>query len=244
MFLLYTDESGKSGLNDHLRQPFHVLGGVVVHDQRWQQVEADLMTRIEVLVPQPRPTKWELHMTDIWNGKRMFAATSRSTCEGLADAVIDVIETHRLKLFMMIVDKKAHIDRYITPTKPEFLTYEFMIERFDKFLNRQNDQVGLIVADDAKGQEDAIRRAHAQYRQGGTSQQTIAHVVETPFFVPSHYSVMLQIADVAAWWCARALRTDGRQIAWGPTTVPQWGRLRQHIDVAPSGQLVGFKVFP
>jgi hypothetical protein len=244
VYLLYTDESGKSGLRDP-RQPFHVLGGVVVHDQRWQSVEAALMARIDALVPLPRVPKWELHMTDVANGKKFFAALSRTVREQLVDAVLDVIDAHNLTLFMMVIDKARHVQQYSTPRPPEFLTYEFMIERFDHFLSQRQDQVGMVVADDAKGQEDTIRQAHARYRTAGTGWQTIQHVVETPFFVPSHYSCMLQIADVAAWWCSRSLRTHGRAIAAGASVSPEWDRLRQHLHVNPAnGQIVGFKVFP
>ncbi len=122
MFLLYTDESGKSGLHDP-RQPFHVLGGVVVHDQRWQAVERDLMAGIDALVPPPRSPKWELHMTDIWNGKSVFAHTPRIIREQLVDVVLDVIDTHKLTLFFMVVDKQAHVARYASPIAPEVLTY-------------------------------------------------------------------------------------------------------------------------
>ena len=184
-------------------------------------------------------------MTDIWNGKGFFRGLPRNTREALWNAVLDVIDAHRLALFMMVIDKAAHVGQYRFPQSPESLTYEFMIERFDKFLHRQVDQVGIVIADEAKGQEDTIRQAHASYRASGTSQQNIDHVVETPFFVPSHYSVMLQIIDVATWWCTRTLRTaPSRYIAIGPTAVVEWGRLRQWLDVAPSGQIVGFKIFP
>jgi hypothetical protein len=246
VFLLYTDESGKSGLHD-VRQPFHVLGGVAVHDQRWQLVEADLLARIEALFPSPRLPKWEMHMTDIWNGKKLFAGVSRTTREQLVVDVLDVIDAYRLTLFMMVIDKAAHVAQYATPAPPEALTYEFMIERFDRFLAQRQDRVGMIVADEAKGEEDAIRRAHAGYRTGGTSWQAINHVVETPFFVPSHYSCMLQIVDVAAWWCAHALRTHGRTIGSGASVSPQWDRLRQRLYSNPiTGRPDGYglKIFP
>lgn len=70
VYLLYCDESGKSGLRD-LSQPFHVLGGLIVHDSNWLGVEQELNARIDALVPPPRDHKWELHMTDMVNSKGM-----------------------------------------------------------------------------------------------------------------------------------------------------------------------------
>jgi hypothetical protein len=56
---------------------------------------------------------------------------------------------------------------------------------------------------------------------------------------------MLQIIDVATWWCTRTLRTaPHRNIAFGPTAVAEWAMLRQRLDAAPPGGIVGFKIFP
>ena len=115
-----------------------------------------------------------------------------------------------------------------------------MIERFDKFLARQQDRVGIIVSDDQKGEERIIRTAHEAYRRSGTSQQAIDFVVETPFFVPSHNSWMIQIVDVATFWCNRWLKNR-------PAGAPnEWVRLDPYLDRSPSGDPngYGFKFFP
>jgi Protein of unknown function (DUF3800) len=50
MFVLYVDESGKSGLED-LAQPYYILGGLIVDDAAIQKIESDPMARIDGLVP-------------------------------------------------------------------------------------------------------------------------------------------------------------------------------------------------
>jgi hypothetical protein len=62
---------------------------------------------------------------------------------------------------------------------PEDLTYLLMLERFNYFLGRRND-VGVIVSDEQKGSEDAIRHAHSRYRKSGTGYALIDNVIETP----------------------------------------------------------------
>ena len=52
-----------------------------------------------------------------------------------------------------------------------------MIERFDRYLQRQQDTVGMIVSDDQKGEEKIIRSAQEAYRRRGTSQQRIDNVM-------------------------------------------------------------------
>ncbi|MDO8208948.1 DUF3800 domain-containing protein [Conexibacter sp. CPCC 206217] len=191
------DESGKSGLKD-LKQPFHVLEGLAVHDGQWQAMEKPLNARIDTLVPPPRAQTWELHMTDMVNGKGCFRGVNRGVREALCNATLDVIDAHRPTFIFIALDKQKHVAKYTTPGPPEDITYEFMIERFDRFLKIKRE-VGVIVSDDQKGSEDQIRRAHSRYRRGGTSWSKIDHIIETPFFAPSHWSRMLQVVDMATW---------------------------------------------
>lgn len=238
MHVLYVDESGRSGLRDP-DQPFHTLGGLAFPDGEWKAIEGDLIQRVDALFPSPRPEGWEIHMAHMFHGKGFFAGVSRATRNALADAVIDLFGTYSMTLFMMVIDKQRLIARYAYPAPPARLAYEFMIERFDRYLQAQSD-VGMIVSDDQKGEEKIIRDAHESYRRGGTSQARIDRVIETPFFVPSHRSWMIQVIDVAAFWCNRWLKAR----AAGRPTPPEWTRLEPHLRRLPSNRLVGLKVFP
>jgi hypothetical protein len=239
VYFLYVDESGKSGLHDPV-QPFHVLGGLIVSESIWQDMEADLNARIDAIVPPPRPFDWELHMTDMVNGKGYFGPMRRQDRTALAHAVLDVIDTHKPTLIFTVVEKAAHVARYGSRARqPEEYTYELMIERFNHFLGRRED-VGMIVSDDQKGSEDAIRQAHSKFRRKGTWYARIEHVIETPFFAPSHWSRMLQIVDVATWYINRGLRNDKK----GQPPPPETQRLEPHLDGYPNYMGRGFKVVP
>lgn len=202
-------------------------------------MEADLNARIDALVPPPRPHYWELHMTDMWNGKGLFAGLSRATRRALWDAVLDVIDAHAPTFIFIVIDKPALVAKYFTPDPPEDLAYRFMIERFDSFLGRR-DEVGVIVSDEQKGAEDVIRRAHSRYRSTGTGYQRITSVIETPFFAPSHWSRMLQVVDVATWFINRGHRENRK----GKAPPPEMFRLERHLDGYPAYTGRGLKVFP
>lgn len=236
--MLYVDESGRSGLHDP-DQPFHILGGLAFHDSAWKAIESDLAKRVDTISPPPRPPEWEIHMSQIFHGKGHFKGTPRRQRSDLVSAVLDLFSTHRMTLFMMVIDKAAHVGKYAYPVPPARLAYEFMIERFDMYLGAEADQVGMIVSDDQKGEEKTIRDAHESYRTKGTSQAQITRVIETPFFVPSHRSSMIQIIDVVAFWCNRFLKDQAK----GKPVPPEWSRLEPHLRRVGTRR-VGFKVFP
>lgn len=239
MYVLYVDESGRSGLLDP-DQPFHILGGLAFHDSQWKAIERDLIARVDALIPPPRPPDWEIHMAHIFHGKGHFRGMPRTTREALVEAVIDLFGVYAMTLFMMVIDKPALVTKYYYPVPPAQLAYEYMIERFDRYLSHQDDRLGMIVSDDQKGEEKTIRAAHEAYRRRGTSQQRIDHVVETPFFVPSHNSWMIQIVDVATFWCNRWLKTR-------PAAPPDpWTRLEPYLDRSTAGLVQGYglKIFP
>ena len=178
-------------------------------------------------------------MTDMVNGKGHFAGVNRSVRDELCAATLDVIDLHRPTFIFIALDKQAHLNKYRSPDPPEDITYELMIERFDRFL-RHRRQHGVIVSDDQKGAEDQIRSAHSRYRKRGTGWASIDHVIETPFFAPSHWSRMLQIVDVATWILARKLRNEHR----GRPAPPEWARIVPHLDGHPNVNGKGLKRFP
>jgi len=241
MFLLYVDESGKAGLNDPV-QPYFVLAGVVIKNEDWRAIERAFDKAIEAIVPRAsRPAGWELHMADIANGQGHFKRTPRRDRRKLCDAVLDLIEEFDLTLIAMVVDKQAmQTKRAWAKKPPEDWAYEFLIERYQHLLRRRQE-LGIVVGDEQKGAEALNRASHALWRRSGTSAlRKVDRIVETVFFLPSHHSLMLQLADGVAYWCNRAIRAS----AAGKPVPAEWARLPCHLDTLEDGKRVGFKVWP
>jgi hypothetical protein len=232
--LLYLDESGKSGATD-FTQPWYVLGGLIIPEEKWKAVEGDLNSAIDEVVPSPRPDDWELHMSLIAHRKKYFSQMSPEDRFALVDAVFDVMDWHDLKLIFVAIDKEKHQDKYAHPDPVELVAYMFMLERFNYCVGRQG-AIGLVVADEQKEVELSTRKAHSRYRKDGTGMSQIDHVIETPFFTPSHWSRPLQMIDVAAYYVARHLR--------GATTASYWSRLERRLDGYPRYDGKGLKTFP
>ena len=109
-------------------------------------------------------------------------------------------------LFSECIDK-IHFSPTITgKTVPE-QAFEQIVSRFELFLkNTQTggigDQFGLLVHDN----NDTISRKHTalmkQYHNSGTLWTNVESIIETPLFVNSELTSMVQVADL----CAYALR--------------------------------------
>ncbi|MBS1846399.1 MAG: DUF3800 domain-containing protein [Actinobacteria bacterium] len=234
MHLLYVDESGKSGPRDYT-QPWYVLGGLILPEEKWKAAERDLNEAIDAVVPPPRSDDWELHMTLIAHRKKHFSSMPEADRFSLVDAVFDVMEWHDLKLIFVAIDKEKHQKKYARPDPVERFAYMLMLERFNYCAGRQN-AIGLVVADEQKEVELSTRKAHSRYRRDGTGMSRIDHVIETPFFTPSHWSRPLQMIDVATYYVARHLR--------GATTASYWERIERRLDGYPDYEGKGLKTFP
>jgi hypothetical protein len=111
------------------------------------------------------------------------------------------------RLFAECIDKN-----YFDPSKSRNTiseqAFEQVVSRFERFLGNINvgppsqDIFGLLVHDNnetvAKKHTDLMRRFHQQ----GTLWTSIARIVETPLFVDSRLTSMVQVVDL----CAYALR--------------------------------------
>ena len=142
-----------------------------------------------------RKTVVYLHLTQI---ERLELIRQLADCiGGWADA----------KLFAQVVDK-SHLQTLPPQSLPPYeYTFTEVVQRFEYFLvNRgqanNEDLRGLVVQDNnetvAKKLTEMMQRFHRQ----GTRWTSIQKIVETPFFVDSQLTSMVQMADL----CGYAIR--------------------------------------
>ncbi len=110
------------------------------------------------------------------------------------------------RLFAECVDK-IHFDESRTSHTIDAQASEQLVTRFEFYLRHSSEtnghrNYGLIVHD----QNETVAKKHTdlmkQFRREGTLWTNIAGIIETPLFVDSQLTSMVQIADV----CSYALR--------------------------------------
>ena len=116
------------------------------------------------------------------------------------------------RLFAECIDK-IHFDPSRTPSSVDEQAFEQLISRFEQYLQNTEDSssqnnYGLIVHDN----NETVARKHTnlmrQYHTQGTFFTSIKKIIETPLFVDSQLTSMVQIADLCSYGLRRYLENS------------------------------------
>jgi hypothetical protein len=100
-------------------------------------------------------------------------------------------------LFGESVDKTAAL-RQPFRTPPDEAAFEQVVTRYEPWLARQN-RLGFVVYDRNETVSNRLVALVERFRKRGTLWRSIHHLVEQPFFVESHLTPMIQLADLASY---------------------------------------------
>jgi hypothetical protein len=111
------------------------------------------------------------------------------------------------RLFAECIDK-VHFDPTRLPCAPDEQAFEQLVSRFERYLNNisspsvQQTLYGLLIHDNNETVSKKLTSLMKGFHDRGTLWTRIPHIIETPLFVNSELTSMVQIADL----CAYALR--------------------------------------
>lgn len=118
--------------------------------------------------------------------------------QGLARDVADLAASWSdLVLFGEVVDKRVPNRR-----PPDETAYEQVVTRFEAMLARRS-AVGVVAYDANETIAERLTSLTADYQRVGATWRRLTHIGGHPFFVASHLSDMIQIADVVAYGLRR-----------------------------------------
>ena len=114
------------------------------------------------------------------------------------------------RVFAECVDK-THFDPVRSPTTLDEQALEQIVSRFEQYLanisvdNSRNKSYGLLIHDN----NETVSQKHTQlmksFHAKGTNWINLEHIVETPLFVDSSLTSLVQIADLCAYSIRRYL---------------------------------------
>jgi hypothetical protein len=153
-------------------------------------------------------------------------------------------------LFTVTINRAEHKEKYISrghrPEPPYQLAFKMLIERFDWFLEQQNEgqsiedsEFGFVILDEYVGQYKVTRSNLLWYQESGTfAKPSINFIKEVPFFNVSDYSQMLTLPDLVAYNVYHRFR-------YNKPAYPYYQRIKPYL-YRRDGKLWGYglKVFP
>ena len=120
------------------------------------------------------------------------------------------------RLFAECIDK-VFFDPSFAKQPTDEQAFEQLVSRFEQFLqhknkNSEDDCFGILIYDN----NETVARKHTQlmhsFLSNGTLWTNINRIIETPLFVNSELTSMIQIADICAYSLRRYLENDEEEL--------------------------------
>jgi hypothetical protein len=196
MHLLYLDDAGSTANSN---EEYFVLAGVSVFEAQtsWFTQELD---RLAQSINPANPNQVEFHASEIFSRRTApWNSMSREDAQGVIKAVLQVLARSydSARVFACAVHKASYPGR-----DPVELAFEDLCSRFDIYLSRLraagDRQQGLLILDKST-YETTLQTLARNFQTLGTQWGVIRNLADTPFFVDSRASKLVQLADHVAY---------------------------------------------
>lgn len=196
MYLLYLDDAGSPS---NPAESYFVLGGICVYE-----AQADWFTReldkIAAGFDAQDPARVEFHASAIFARREApWKGLQKDEACGVMKSVLNVARNSydSACCFACAIEKAS--------LRPEqdcvALAFEDLCQRFDFFLARKGKQGdrqrGLVILDRST-QETSLQRLSQDFRRVGTQWGVLRNLADTPMFIDSRASRLVQLADHVA----------------------------------------------
>lgn len=196
MHLLYLDDAGSAS---NPNEDYLVLGGISVYEAQAYWLTQELDNLASTIDPDD-PHGLEFHASEIFSRRiHPWKNMRREEAQGVIKAVLGIVRRsyETARVFACAVHKASYPGR-----DPMEIAFEDLCSRFDLYLNRlrgEGDrQRGLLILD-RSAQETSLQRMARDFRTLGTQWSVIRNLAETPLFVDSRASRIVQLADHIAY---------------------------------------------
>ena len=199
MHLLYLDDSGSANDSD---QAYFVLGGVSVFEAQVYFLNSQL-DQLASQIETANPHSLEFHASDIYQGREVIGdywkTWTREKRRNVISSVFKIFNDaySTTTAFACAIHKPSFPDE-----DPVERAFEDLCSRFDQHLKNLSEgadkQRGLIILDKSS-YETSLQKLSRDFRRYGTRWNSIQNLAETPLFLDSKASRLIQLADHIAY---------------------------------------------
>jgi hypothetical protein len=174
-----------------------VRSGIVVHSWKWSAIH-DLICQFKT----SRFLKWdaEIKGNHLRTAKGAFSGWDESARRNFLNDFLDTIgrEIDVTILWVRIEKAKVDLTRRDRLTNPSVRSLELLLELYNTFLGHAKDKTGGVVLDSVNYKNDSELRYFQNYLRTFSDHLDHRRIIDGTFFLGSHESSFLQIADVVA----------------------------------------------
>jgi hypothetical protein len=197
MHLLYLDDSGSVA---NQNEAFLVLGGLSLFEAQAHWFTQQLDALAETIDPHD-PQSVEFHASETFSGRaEPWRSMTRDERRGVIRRILEIIRDsyETARVFACAVHKGSFPER-----DPMEMAFEDLCSRFDLYLGRLqatgDRQRGLIILD-TSSYETSLQALARDFRLLGTRWgRIVRNLADTPVFVNSQASRLVQLADHVAY---------------------------------------------
>ncbi|WJM16030.1 DUF3800 domain-containing protein [Microbacterium arborescens] len=207
MHILFVDESGTAPPPDKASAtPLFVLGGLVVPEEVWPKLKADL----EAAKRRHKVTgeiKWRYFAPPKGGKTHSLSHLERDERDALREELLDAVARYKaIRIIAAVVDTVATYQRRGIEDADDLYQFAFkqLSERFQYFLQDLERESGspmrgMIVCDNRNNDQDnRLKEFHQTLLQGGAFTSNYGNLIEGLFIAASHHSPGTQFADLVA----------------------------------------------
>jgi len=203
MHLLYLDDAGSAS---NKSEDYLVLGGVSVFEAQADFITREL-DRLAQSIDPANPEGVEFHASEIFSRRvAPWSKMSKQEAQGVIKAVLQILANsyETARAFACAIHKTSY-----PSSDPIELAFEDLCSRFDRYLARLradgDRQRGLLILDES-AHETTLQQMARNFRTLGSKWGVIRNLADTPFFVDSKASRVVQLADHVSICCVPPLQ--------------------------------------
>lgn len=172
MKLIFMDESGYSPnwKADMDIQSYYVLSGVCIPADTYPEACQKIRTDIKNLnlpgAVKPLGLGIEIKARDIARGEGWWQSHNQER-NSVRDLMLSFPPKNDGVAFVVVIDKKSHFDKYISPEDPWSLSLRFIFERLQGYLFDKDDY-GFCIYDQNKRLEAALQNSSTALMREGS----------------------------------------------------------------------------
>lgn len=225
MNILFIDESEQS------KKQYIGVGGLIIKDDSISNLCALFKRNKEKHgIPEEVEIKW----AHSWLRKHQIEEQMISAYSD----ILNLIESFNAKIIVAVIKNENTQDT----TEAKWKCLEFVTERFQFFLQGQQNSDGIIIADfpgSGKEEKELLLRYY-RLLDKGTYYVKPKNIVMNLLTTESHLNPVLQLADLVVG-ITTCMCTPGRKY-----TLPYWNLIRRNLHCNRDGQVIGcgLKIFP